>query len=116
MCETCNLFCGGCRPARLKAVLCPNCGKAIVLSRDECLTRLNRKYRKDSTMAPTVDCSKGLICAGCKTDLMPALEKTVEPLPCIRSGILCGWPCGLREKPLEPGEQKCQYMVPMAKL
>ena len=100
----------------LKALLCPKCGKAKVLSREECLTRLGRKHRKDSILAPAVDYSGPLLCTECGLDLQKTLEDAVEPLPCIRSHIICGYPCGAREKKLLDGEAKCRNMVPMGRI
>ena len=100
----------------LKALLCPECGRAMVLSREECLVRLGRKHRKSSNLAPKADYSEPLLCASCGRNLQGVLEDAIEPLPCARSQIVCGYPCGAREKPSLPGESKCQNMVPMGRI
>lgn len=114
MCETCNPMCGQCKAAKLKAVVCPLCGRATLFTREACLHFLGRPHRV-SDYERTQLASGGMgkaICCRCGADLLPVLEKEIVPLECRYSGIMCGYPCGRRTRSRMEGDMPCATQVP----
>lgn len=111
MCETCNLMCGKCKPAALRGVLCPACGKATVLRREECIDALGRPRTGRQEGSGAVEAR----CRWCGADLRATLEDILQPQPCRYSGIVCGYPCGQRKSERREGERPCFTMVPMGR-
>lgn len=112
MCETCNPLCGGCKPAALRSVLCPECGKVTLLTREECVDALGRPRRGRRRGDPRPEAR----CRWCGAGLGEALTRAVPSAPCRFAGIVCGYPCGQRDHERRPGEGPCASMVPLARL
>ena len=112
MCLSCSPFCGRCRPALYVAIICPTCGEMVDVSRMDCIKALGYRDRR-SGKAPegyVVSCPK------CGTDLKQGIANEVKPLDCIRSGIVCGYPCGRHMKEFFPGDLVCERQVPLGKI
>lgn len=138
MCESCSPLCGTCKPAAYKAVICPGCGKPRLLTRAQCLDYLRRPHRRAADRAAGESGSGvlaaasgsaaadralagegapgGLACEGCGADLLPALERQIEPQPCAYSGIICGYPCGRRLRARGADDAPCATQVPLGRL
>lgn len=56
---------------------------------------------------------KDPVCPICGHDLMETFREAVQPLPCQKSRVVCGYPCGGRFDPYVEGGPKCQTMVPV---
>ena len=117
MCETCNPLCGNCKPPALKAVVCPACGKATLLTREECLLHLGRPHRMtDAERAMAAERPFGApACASCGASLREALEQRVVPRACSFSGIVCGYPCGQSSATRRPDDAPCAHQVPLGR-
>lgn len=71
MCWSCNSLCGGCRPPRKRAVVCPECGAFNVVDLEHF--------------------HEGNPCSRCGTDLTAAAIP--EPVTCLVCGEVCYNPC-----------------------
>lgn len=98
MCWVCNPLCGGCRPPRKKAVVCPGCGTFTL-------------FDIEIEEIPSSKC-----CRQCGVDLV-ALA-TPEAAWCVSTQQVCGNPCGRRSEALQGGEPRdCQLRTsPTVKL
>lgn len=67
MCWSCNSLCGGCRPPRKRAVVCPECGAFNVVDLEHF--------------------HEGNPCSRCGTDLTAAAIP--EPVTCLVCGEVC---------------------------
>jgi hypothetical protein len=56
------------------------------------------------------------VCKFCGEDLTETFRGVVEPAPCTRSRIVCGFPCGRRHEPHIDGVPQCPHMVPVGKI
>lgn len=56
------------------------------------------------------------LCKFCGADMTEVFRSAVEPLPCEKSQIICGFPCGGRTEPHREGVAQCVHMVPVGKL
>ena len=112
MCLSCSQFCGRCRPALVVAVSCPSCGVMAEISRGECLDALG--YRTQGRAKPPA----GYVarCPECGADLNRCIAEAVKPMDCLRSGIVCGYPCGRCMKEFFPGDLVCTKQVPLGKI
>ena len=112
MCLSCSPFCGRCRPALLVAITCPSCGEMVDVERLECIKALGYRDRR-SGKAPegyTVSCPE------CDASLNTSIAQHVKPLDCVRSGIVCGYPCGRHMREFFPGDLVCEKQVPLGKI
>ena len=115
---SCNPRCGDCRPRRIIDATCPVCGMENEMGREEFLILSGRPH-KPSIMERKMIERGGVeepTCRICGTNLLEAFEAAVVPLPCTRSRITCGFPCGRRNEPHIDGVPPCLHMVPMGKL
>lgn len=112
MCETCNLMCGKCKPAALYRMLCPHCGKGLLIPREQCIDILGRPRSGRKKDAEPVDST----CKWCHEDLTQTLEELIKPEDCLYTGIVCGYPCGQHTQTRHEGERACRQPVPMGKL
>ncbi len=112
MCLSCSIFCGRCRPAPYVSINCPSCGERAEISRSECIKALGYRDRK-SGKAPS---NYVVSCHACGKGLNEDIAATVKPLDCLRSGIVCGYPCGRHRKEFFPGDLVCEKQVPLGKI
>ena len=56
------------------------------------------------------------VCDYCGYDLLDTFREVVQPAPCTRSRIICGFPCGRRNESHIDGVPQCPHMVPVGKL
>lgn len=116
MCWGCSPYCGNCYPAQKKTVVCPECGKVLTLTREECLMYLGLSHRmteKEKQMHKE-RAGEQPLCKHCGKKLLEELKEVVEPMPCSRSRIICGYPCGRRVDNYATGDDRCKDMVPLA--
>lgn len=105
MCMHCSQFCDNCKPAELSAFLCETCGKSTILSRKECLIALG--YWKEAEGEP----HRASTCMQCGAALDDVIRREIEPLPCLYSGITCGYPCRRRERHRGPHDEPCRKQI-----
>jgi len=115
MCEACMPMCGACKPAKIVIVLCPVCGKGTMVSREDCLLHLKRPF-KGARSAESSGGGGPILCKHCAADLGEEVERAIQPLPCKYSGIVCGYPCGKRDRERSPDDPPCGSQVPMGRL
>lgn len=115
---SCNPTCGKCKPKRIIQAACPACGKVEEMSREEYLLLFDLPHRH--TVMDRKIMEKGgpakPECSMCDTDMTESFRDAVEPLPCQKSRVLCGYPCGGRTEPYREGVSPCMQMVPLGKL
>ena len=117
MCFNCNPFCGNCKPPLTLCVLCPDCGTANMMTREQYLMYRGLKHRmtpEEREMHAAWD-GNHPACEKCGNDIFDAMAERVRTKPCYRSHIICGYPCGKSNTPLKEGEEPCQKMVPLEK-
>lgn len=117
MCYACSPLCGGCKPKRIVAVECPECGAPASMSRDEYLLFFRLPHRK-SVVERRMEERGGIpapACPVCGESLVEAFEAAVQPKACRRQGIVCGYPCGRAEEDPPSGGGGCPFVVPMGK-
>ena len=110
MCFSCNPFCGNCKPPVCLSVICDDCGRANIISRQDYLDARGLPYKGSSHRKVRIVCEK------CGKDLSDSLEGRVKPKPCYRSHIICGYPCGRSVEKPKPQESACENMVPLGRL
>lgn len=114
----CNPECDKCSPKEVVTVACPACGMRNSLERVRYLRHFGLPHnptiveKKVLEMFPDAP----LACTACGHDLEQAFDDAMEPLPCTRSGILCGFPCGRHVEEPDPSRPRCKTMVPLKKL
>ena len=113
MCMNCNAMCGKCRPPLLKGFVCPSCGKASILTRDDCMYILGYWLEVPSSKLDAMKESGNscFLCEHCGASLADEVRKAVVPRKCQYSGIDCGWPCGKWNRIRREGESPCAKQV-----
>ena len=114
---SCNPTCGKCRPKRIILAQCEQCGTECSLCREEYLLLFNLPH-KANVMEKKIIERGGAVMPHCKTcgeDMTETFRKAVEPLPCSKSQIICGFPCGGRIEPHRDGIPQCPNMVPVGR-
>lgn len=113
MCMNCNAMCGKCRPPLLKAFVCDACGKAVILTREDCLYVLG--YWQEFSSADCDRISSNLdrrfACKHCGESLVEVVRKAVIAKDCSYSKIKCGWPCGKWNRERRQGEEPCRKQI-----
>ncbi len=89
MCWSCNPICGGCRPPRIRAIQCPECGGFNACD----IEHLEDVYE----------------CESCGADITELAMP--EPAICQLCGEICYNPCKRSRTPLDSGIQSCQMRV-----
>lgn len=130
MCWGCSPYCGKCKPAPIIPVVCPTCGKALMVTREEYLRVFGLPHRgSDAARRAALAAGPGSTgrekgaldddgvprCKRCGRDLTAELGSEVDPAPCRRSGIICGYPCGRRDEDPVRGAKRCETMVPVGR-
>lgn len=115
---SCNPTCGKCRPKRIVEAPCPSCGAVGTIGREEFLLLFDLPHRKNVMDEKIIERGGPAApsCKFCGADMAEAFRKAVEPLPCEKSRIVCGFPCGGRMEPYREGAARCVHMVPVGKL
>ena len=115
--SSCQPLCGKCKPPRLKAAHCPECGQENYIGREEFLILTELPHRENLIEKKLMERGgvEWPVCTGCGTDLEDAFRAAVVPLACTRSAITCGWPCGLHVEPRQKTGNPCPNMVPLGK-
>jgi len=116
--SSCNPRCGDCRPKRIVDATCPECGMPAEMSREQYLV-VYKLLHKPSIIEKKM-LERGEIaeptCKFCGTNLTETFRGVIQPAPCTRSRIVCGFPCGRRTEPRIEGVPQCPHMVPVGKL
>lgn len=119
MCYACNPSCGLCKPKRVISVTCPVCGAPSSLRREEYLLAFKLPHRL-SILEKKIQEKGGVaepVCQGCGTNLANCFREAVEPKPCLKQGIVCGYPCGRHgETPDVSKSAPCPFQVPLSKI
>ena len=114
----CNPECDKCSPKEVVAVTCPSCGTRNTLDRYHYLRHFDLPHAQDiverKVLAMSPDTS--LACTACDADLEDVYDDAITPLPCTRSGIVCGFPCGRHAEQPDPSKPRCKTMVPLKRL
>lgn len=111
-------MCGNCKPPLYFSVLCPECGRPSTITREEFLMYFDLPHRlTDEERRMRVDrVGEQPKCAVCEADITDVVRKAIVPEECIKSGIVCGYPCGQRTVAPREGAKACMHMVPLRKL
>ena len=117
MCWGCRPMCNNCKPAEQLFIRCPVCDSPQEFSRDQFLMYSGLPHRRSVREVEMLERWDGSApeCARCGAALAEALSESVRPQPCIRSHIVCGYPCGQRKVPLPRSAKPCKKMVPLAR-
>jgi hypothetical protein len=111
MCMYCSALCDKCKPAELKGVVCPECGKAAMYKREDFLYALGYWKRKGSAQEQDAWLHERFRCKKCGTDLLSEARDLVRPVPCAYSGIICGYPCGRSNRERGLQDDPCKKQV-----
>ena len=113
MCMNCNAMCGKCRPPLLKAFVCDSCGKAVILTREDCLYVLGywQEFSSNDRSRIAENLDRRFACKHCGNSLVNTVRKAVISKECEYSGIKCGWPCGKWNKKRREGEDPCRKQI-----
>ena len=114
--SSCNPTCGKCRPRRIIEAPCPQCTTHCEVTREEYLNAFNIPHKQSILDRKLLEHGPVPMptCRTCGASLEPALENAVTPLPCTRSHIVCGWPCGLHTEQAPSSTYSCPNAVPLA--
>ena len=114
----CNPECDKCSPREIVAVNCPSCGTKNTLERVRYLRHFDLPHHQDIVEKKVLEMfpDEPLACTGCGINLEEVFDDAVQPLPCMRSGILCGFPCGRHVEQPDDSKPRCKTMVPLEKL
>lgn len=114
----CNPECGTCSPKKIVAVECPTCGARNTIRREEYLHHFELPHRKSIMEEKMLE--KGLdysmSCVSCGENLESVYKDAVRPQPCVRLGIVCGFPCGRCIEEPNGSNERCGTMVPLGKI
>ena len=116
--SSCNPRCGDCRPKRIIDAACPECGAGNEMTREAYLNVFGLPHKKtilEKKMLERGDV-KPPVCAICGADLFDAFKAAVQPAACMRSRIICGYPCGRHVEEYREDAGHCPHMVPVGKL
>ena len=110
MCMFCYAMCDKCKPAEQKVFTCKSCGKARILTRDECLCALGypeavREEAREKLPTGTI------LCANCGADLTALVTSAIRPRACSYSGITCAYPCKRSERARSENDKPCEKQV-----
>ncbi len=111
-------MCGACKPPLYFSVLCPVCGTPATVTREEFLMYFDLPHRlTDEERRMRVErAGERPTCAQCTSDITDAVRAAVMPEPCVKHGIVCGYPCGQRTVKPRQGAKPCPTMVPVRAL
>ena len=117
MCWGCKPTCNNCKPAEQLFVVCPSCGMPQGFTRSQFLMYFDLPHRINDAEAKMRGEWDGQmpLCPACGFALADELRRAVSPLPCVKSHIVCGYPCGQRKTLLPRGGKPCSKMVPLAR-
>lgn len=117
MCWGCRPTCDNCKPAELFSMLCPECGSPTTFTREEYLMFMGLPHRKTSKEKQMIALrsSERPVCASCGIDIRETLKQAIRPQPCVKSGIVCGYPCGQRFASGGVSSSRCSKMVPLGR-
>jgi hypothetical protein len=112
---SCNPTCGKCRPKRIIQASCPVCGKTEEMTREEYLLFFNLPHRRNVMDRKIIEEGGPSTprCAMCGADMTALFKEAVKPLPCRKSRVVCGYPCGGCNEPYREGAMPCAQMVPL---
>lgn len=93
-----------------------DCGAECSITREEYLLLFKLPHKKTVLEKKLLEKGKVTmpVCSHCGADLTEAFRRAVEPAPCTRSGVVCGFPCGARTEPYREGALPCPQMVPVS--
>lgn len=113
--SSCDPTCGKCKPKAIIRISCPECGAPVQLLREEYLNIFSLPHKKNIMEKKLLErgAIKEPVCAVCNCSLLEAFRQAVKPLPCQKSQIVCGYPCGGRFDPYVDDGYRCQTMVPV---
>ena len=115
--SACNPTCGKCRPKGIIEVVCPECGVICRMTREEYLIYFELPHRKTVFDRKIIERGgvQPPVCETCNAALTETFRAAVSPLPCRKSGVMCGYPCGGRFDQPSANGASCPTVVPVGK-
>lgn len=88
------------------------------MTRDEYLIRSGLPHKRSIMEKKMIERgeTEAILCDACGADLIETFRREIEPLPCTRSQVICGFPCGRRNEAHVEGVMPCPHMVPVGKI
>ena len=118
MCWGCRPMCDSCKPPLYFSVTCPSCGLPVTTTREEYLMYFNLPHRltdEERRMRKEREGERPF-CPSCGADVTDVVRDAITPQPGLKSGIVCGYPCGQRTIEPRPGMKRCDKMVPLERV
>lgn len=118
MCWGCKPTCGNCKPPLHFYVQCPSCGHPHKVTREDylCLMGYPHKRTAEERARTSEQVEQSFACTQCGSSVAGEAKGSIEPKPCAKSNIICGYPCGQRDSKQGAEGKRCEKMVPLRRL